>query len=145
MSVIDLTSLSPAEINQLVDESDSQQRGYIEPGIQKAVDSGEIAQNMSDLIKWPKNKANAEKGTVATPKTVAQQVTALQQNIKNHNIKVLEGKATAWPEMEVFAAPAKNGNEAFALLVFSEFTKRLLPRPKPKLPRLSNTAACLTE
>ena len=121
MGVIDLTSLSPSEINALVDESDATQRGYIEPGIQKAVDSGDSASNMSEIIKWPKNKAKAATETTpaipATPKTVEQQVTALNQNIKNHHIKVLEGKATAWPELEVYHAPAKNGNEPFAMLV----------------------------
>jgi len=106
MGVIDLTTLSPADITALCNAAPK--RGYITPAIDAAIASGEIATNMDEKIEWP----TSDDGVA---KTLAQKVQALKQNIENHKTKALQGKATSWPTLD--AIPAHVNGTSFPMLV----------------------------
>ncbi len=106
----DLMSLDVTQINALIDGADAPKKGYITPVVQEFVNSNAIQCDMSAKVRWPKKDDGTEK-------TVKEQVTALEQNIKNHKTKVLEGKAEAWPNL-IAAAVTPNGSDTqVALLV----------------------------
>jgi hypothetical protein len=107
MSVVDLTTLSAADITALCNAAPK--RGYITPAIETAIDSGEVATNMDEKIEWPTDDDGTEK-------TLAQKVQALKQNIKNHQVKALQGKAKDWPNLDAIPAHV-NGSAGFPMLV----------------------------
>ena len=98
-----LLSIDMDELNELLEDG-GPKKGFIKPAVVKFVASGEVLGDMSELITWPKKKDKSER-------TVAEQVTAIKQNIKLKSVEL------GWPELVVVAGTLKGNSHESAIIV----------------------------
>lgn len=98
-----LLSIDLDELNELLEDG-GPKKGFIKPAIVKFVASGNVMDDMSELITWPKKKDKSVR-------TVAEQVTAVKATVKLKSVEL------GWPELVVVAGTLNGKTHESAIIV----------------------------